>query len=176
MVISLRGPRVLPSDEWFKGVQRFAAREGLELHVSSQVRQDQERTLEIASRLNGIAHNFDDRNDIEHEEYLRGLYQRSRIVISDRLHVLILAALGGAVPCEIVPNPSPKVARHFSAVDINNISLDSAGQTSLEIEDFLDSINIRGEEVAAATSRANQKLNEISKSILDDVAMNSVSR
>ncbi|WP_455835208.1 hypothetical protein [Pseudarthrobacter siccitolerans] len=173
LTISLRGAREIPSDSWFEAVRDVAKLKGLDIVVVSQVRQDEKRSSEIALRLNGQMHNFEDRDDFEHEEYLRNIYSLSELVVSDRLHVLILAALGGATPCEIVPNPSGKIARHFETVGLPEISFDCAQADTAEIHNFLTGIVARRDEVSAQFRKAARDLAAIEDEIASTYAVTS---
>lgn len=161
LTISLRGAREMPSDAWYEALSSFAKAKNLEIAVVSQVRQDEERTSAIGHRLSGEIHNFDDRDDFEHEAHLRSIYSDSEVVLSDRLHVLILAALGGATPCEVVPNPSGKISSHFETVGLRGISWDCSGATMTEIWEFLTELFARREEVWDQFNLAAAKLKAI---------------
>ena len=110
LLLSLRGARALPSDAWFEAVTSVAAREGLRLTVASQVDEDEARSAELAERLGCELIPWGDDGDLSRERSRRLTYAESMAVVSDRLHVLLLAAQAGAVPVEVVEHPRPKVA------------------------------------------------------------------
>lgn len=170
LTISLRGARKMPSDAWFEAVSSFAKAKNLEVAVVSQVRQDEERTREIGRRLGGEIHNFEDRDDFDHEAHLRGVYTNSEVVLSDRLHVLILAALGGATPCEVVPNPSGKISSHFETVGLKRISWDCSIASTAEIFEFLMELADRRQEVTDRFNSAAKMLNTIELEIATNLA------
>lgn len=139
LVISLRGKRPLPSDEWFAAMAAFAHRQGLQITVLSQVDEDEDRTVEVAERLGAAIIRWGDGDgDLAREVERRNVYAEAHTVISDRLHVLLLAAKAGAAPREVVASPVAKVRTHFAVAHIESISLDTDGLTSDAIVDWLE--------------------------------------
>ncbi|WP_424346460.1 hypothetical protein [Kocuria sp. CH-021] len=165
LIVSLRGLRPSPSDAWLEGVRGFAQDLDLEITVVAQVRQDEIRTVELADALGGECVSFGDRDDLEQERLLRSVYRESVLVISDRLHVLILAALGGALPCEVVPAPSAKVRDHFAAAGIKEVSFDAEGGTADEVRAFLRSVYVRRTEILKGVEDAHRQLKKIESAL-----------
>lgn len=125
LIISMRGKRSFPSDEWIQIVRSIAGTLSLDIQVLSQVREDEVRSGEIARRVGGKFIPWGERSDLDQEVEVRANYERAALVISDRLHVLILAALAGAVPTEIADSPKSKVKEHFTQIGASNIVFDS---------------------------------------------------
>ncbi|MEV5071116.1 polysaccharide pyruvyl transferase family protein [Microbacterium sp. LMI12-1-1.1] len=113
LVVSLRGDRNLPADDWLDWIRKQASDHELEIVTVSQVARDNERTAELATRLSGKLILFEGRDHAEHESVVRDVYGRSKFVVSDRLHGLIVAASEGAIPIGWVPTSKGKVRRHF---------------------------------------------------------------
>jgi hypothetical protein len=171
LTISLRGLRDRPTSAWYDAVASFARSEGLEVHVASQVREDEERSEEIANRLGATYLAWGDRNDSEQEFAVRDLYERSRYVISDRMHVLVFAALAGSVPLEVVNRPVRKIRDHFSLIGIEGISFDTEGQNSRVIQAFLsDAASVQpsiATKIAAAQDSLRVEERMVRQAILD---------
>lgn len=138
LVLSLRVDRPLPDDAWFEAMRSVAEVRGLEIVALSQVAEDDSRSLEIAQRLASQALLWDGNRSLEQEERALSLYRRAEIVISDRLHVLVLALLEGAICYEIVPRPRTKVSDHLEVVGLSGISLDASGLSAADIVRWID--------------------------------------
>lgn len=119
LTVSLRGDRPFPDTEWWSWVVDLADRLGLELTTVVQVRRDEEYGLEAAARFGATAVTWPrDLDHAEQENRLRDVYGRSRVTVSDRLHVLVTAATEGSIPLAWVPSSKGKSRRHFDAVDL----------------------------------------------------------
>jgi hypothetical protein len=161
IVISLRGKRSYPPRAWFEGIENFARTQGLTLTVMSQVDEDEERSRELYESLDRRLTTFipwEGRSDLEQEVAVRALYENAAYVISDRLHVLILASIAGAQPVELVEKPNPKAAEHFDVVGIKGISLDITDKSALDVESFLNSQVGRQQEFASLLDAAWESL------------------
>lgn len=165
LVVSLRGPRPHPGAVWVEAVRAFAAREGLSVRTVVQVREDEQRSRELAEELAGEFDEWGDTDSVTHEERLRERYDRARLVISDRMHVLVLAAESGAVPVELVPGPTRKISEAFAAIGLADISLDSAGTDPETIGSFLRAQLTRSEEVRDRVRAAEARLAELEAEI-----------
>lgn len=162
LVVSLRGAREFPSDAWIAGVRRFAADRGLRIVVSAQVRGDESRAAELADALGGTDFGWGDTPDLVQEQRLMSLYERATLVVSDRLHVLILAAGRGAIPLELVPSPSGKVRAHFGWVGIHGVSVRSADMDAEEVVDALAEASARSPyELTAALASARAEVRHV---------------
>lgn len=120
---SFRGARPYPSQAVLDALRQIADEHGIRLVFGSQVRADESRNREIAESL-GVEHITWAATDRDQETELKAIYDRSKIVVSDRLHVLILAALRGAVPAEMVDAPQPKVRITFERIGIDGVSIE----------------------------------------------------
>jgi hypothetical protein len=120
--IVLRGDRPAPTREWNEWVVATCARLGLQPVVIVQVRQDIVRADEAARALDAELVPWPD--DVDHrtqEETIREVYRRSRIVIGDRLHGLIIGVTEGAVPIGWVESSRGKIARHFATIGMSEV-------------------------------------------------------
>ncbi|GEK21484.1 polysaccharide pyruvyl transferase family protein [Cellulomonas xylanilytica] len=117
LALSLRFDRPLPDARWFAWIEESAAALGLRLVVVSQVARDDGRGAEIAARIEADVEvvPWSSSDHRKQEDLVREVYSRSRLVVSDRLHVLVVACTEGAVPLGAVPSGTGKVRRHFDA-------------------------------------------------------------
>ncbi|GAA1982676.1 hypothetical protein [Microbacterium pumilum] len=127
LAVTLRGDRPIPGDEWFTAVTALADAKELELLAVSQVEVDTPLMREVGERLGaqliempaGISHTVQ-------EEVVRDVYRHSSIVISDRLHALVMGATEGAIPLGLADDGADKAARHFDVVGLTGVSVRTA--------------------------------------------------
>lgn len=139
MVVSLRddvevAPRPYPEEAWFEGIRAHAEAEGLELWVVTQVSVDNARSRRLAEQLGAKLLEWNQLDDYKAQENaLRALYRRTRIAASDRLHVIIAAFTEGAVPVGLQLDDSDKVSRHFAAIGIEDVAINTADMPAAEL-------------------------------------------
>ncbi|GAB3815836.1 hypothetical protein GCM10028820_14080 [Tessaracoccus terricola] len=144
LVVSLRGDRPFPSEAWQGGVRAYARQSGLEIVTVAQVLDDEARSIEMAERLGGRHVAWDDSSPRAQELSCTEEYGRARMVLSDRLHVLVLGVLAGAVPVELVAAPTGKLSKHFEAIGWRGVSKDASGMSESQIcEELSDSARPR---------------------------------
>ena len=163
LLVSMRGKRPFPTQSWIDGVRGFAAAAALNIVVCSQVDEDELRSAEIAAAFGrDIARHevWGTLSDLDQERRVRELYTRCALVVSDRLHVLILSAQAGAVPVELAADPKPKVRTHFATVGIEGISLNVAGVEPAEIIAFLKLQATRSKEISEKLDLARVALGD----------------
>jgi hypothetical protein len=161
LVISLRGPRAFPGDDWFEGVSAFARKHSLRIVALSQVREDEDRCRELVERFGedlATHEQWGDRSNLEHERVVREIYSRTLLSISDRLHVLIVSAREGAVPVELVARPTSKVTDHFGVIGYRGLSRDATSLDASAVNAFLAEQVDRTEELRSALSAAERVL------------------
>lgn len=169
-VISMRGKRALPSTKWFDGIEAVARERDVELVFISQVREDEARTRELCELFSerGLRTRlipWGNATDLEHEHITQTTYTGAQLVISDRLHVLILSACQGAVPIELTEHSPSKADEHFSAIGYTGLSFVT---TSAQTDDILRFVNIsmnRGSELRNLMSQASTRLDELSREV-----------
>jgi hypothetical protein len=136
LVVSMRsdlGVRPYPSSEWYDAIRLVAERYGLEIWTATQVQVDDERSRRLASVLGAHVLGWDGLGHDQQEARLRALYRRAVVVVSDRLHVLVAALTEGAVPAGLVLDSSGKIALHFAAAGMHDVSFPSAGLGTAEL-------------------------------------------
>src|SRR5690606_973720 len=95
-----------------------------------------------------------------HEKTVLDIYGRTRLVVSDRLHVLAIAGVNGASIAELAPQPSGKVSNHFAQVGLYDVSTDASIATVSEQCDFLSSRIDACSEQAEIFAEAQRKRDE----------------
>ncbi|WP_242086153.1 hypothetical protein [Microbacterium lacticum] len=158
LIVSLRGARALPDDAWFAAVRDAAASAGLRIRTVVQVREDETRARELADALGGVFEPWGDTDPVVQEDALRARYDRARLVVSDRMHVLVLAALSGAVPAELVPHPTGKITAAFESIGLRGLSLDAADGDAEAMREFLVGQLGRADEVRGRVAQAADEL------------------
>ena len=135
IALSYRGDRDQTSDMVLEAIGTYAREASCRLLVVTQVRRDGARSASLARRLKAELVAWpDDRSMADQELVIREVYRDCALVISDRLHALIVGMTEGAVPLCITDNGEPKVGRHLEAVgfDGSTIRAEDAGQTLVE--------------------------------------------
>lgn len=161
LIVSLRGARPSPDDAWVQAVRAVAASERLRIRTVVQVREDEQRARELADALGGQFEPWADTDAVAQETLLRERYDDARLVISDRMHVLVLAALSGAVPAELVAQPTRKISEAFDTIELHDISCDASSIDADEMQRFLHSQLDRRLEVRERVAGAERQLAEI---------------
>jgi glycosyltransferase involved in cell wall biosynthesis len=137
LVVSMRGDRTEPPEAWFTALKDFAAAERLNVIAVTQVERDDERSRLLAARLGGSTLPWGGQDHPGQERALRETYRHARLVVSDRLHVLIAASTEGAATAALQGDGSRKISRHFDAIGDHGVSLDSTTASREECERFL---------------------------------------
>lgn len=166
MAVSLRYDREYPSGEWLKGVREFARRAGLEIIVVTQVRRDGVRSKALARDLDAGLMDWGDESHLEQESRLRFLYRECRLIISDRLHVLIIGLTEGAVPLCCIPYDEVKVGRHFEAIELEGVSLCCRNMPAMELASLIEASYARLEANAPdRLKKAGESIQAVEKNV-----------
>jgi hypothetical protein len=158
LIVSMRADQPYPSARWLAAVRDTAARHGLAIRAVTQVLRDNDRSIRLAADLGGEAVGWDGTGHDEQEERLRQLYRRSVLAVSDRLHVLVGAVTEGAAPAALLMNSSDKIARHFAAAGIHDVSMITADLSSDELSARLEHLIGRRAGIQAQLSSARGDL------------------
>jgi hypothetical protein len=165
LVVSLRGDRPLPARAWMEGVQAFCGEVGLRPLVVTQVRRDAERNRELASLLDSGLIDWESEPHAAQERRLRTAYGRSALVLSDRLHVLIVALTEGAVPLCMLDRPEDKIGRHFDAIGYAEASIDVTSLSSGQVVQRLMAALGREAEAKMAKARATEMIADVGREL-----------
>ncbi|NQX35592.1 polysaccharide pyruvyl transferase family protein [Herbiconiux sp. VKM Ac-2851] len=167
LLVSYRGDRPTLADETVTAIRLFADQKGLKVAVVTQVGRDDERTAELAEQLGGTALLWEAGvTHAQQEEKLRILFRRAAVVVSDRLHVLIIGATEGAVPINLTDEPDIKVGRHFDAIGYEKLSILTVGSSSAELVSRMMEQSGRGSELGRAVERARDRVRALSAEAL----------
>jgi len=169
LLVSLRGARPMPSEAWLHAVRNTASAHGLRIRTVVQVREDETRARELAAALGGEFDAWGDTDSVTQEAQLRERYANAKLVVSDRMHVLVLAAIDGASPAELVPNPTGKITAAFATVGIHNITLDAENADAPEMQAFLDAQLTRADEITQHVETARQFLDDIERRMRETI-------
>ncbi|TFD91423.1 polysaccharide pyruvyl transferase family protein [Cryobacterium serini] len=169
LVVSMRSDLEYPSVAWLAGVRAVAADNGLQIWCVTQVLRDDNKCGQLAADLGGQALRWNGTGHDEQEQRLRDLYRRAALAVSDRLHVLVGALTEGAVPAALLVNAkSDKIARHFAAAGLHDVSIVSAGLTAAQIAARLQNLLGRRVAILAGLAEAQEELHTVRR-LLDQV-------
>lgn len=169
LAISMRGDRNLPSEKWFNSIYAFASDNNLKIVVVSQVKIDNERTIEIADRFNATSYIWSDNyTHNQQEEIVNKIYRKAKIAISDRLHVLIAAYTKGVIPVNISVEKSDKVQDHFDVLPIKNITLNEQDVDENRIYTFLNE-KLKNTFDVSKMNEASERLDTVKNEILAQI-------
>lgn len=162
VVISLRGDRPFPGPAWIDGVREAARALGCQLRIVVQVRRDLQRSIELAEHLGAALDVWPDEvGHLEQEDRLRKCYRSARLVISDRLHVLIVAATEGATPLCIIDHSENKIGRHFDAIGYDQASICTSSCSAAQISEMVHAAANRSDQILRCMQRAGARLAEV---------------
>jgi polysaccharide pyruvyl transferase WcaK-like protein len=160
--VSLRFDRDAPSEAWISRVRLIADRLMLEPVVVAQVKRDSERAEELAIALGGRAVPYRAGTHSGQEEVVRTEYRKMNFVLSDRLHVLIMAATEGAIPLAWCESTTGKIGRHFDVVGLTWVAdSDNADLDTLD----RDRLHEMRRDVARATGEAREALEAVATKV-----------
>lgn len=167
LVVSFRAdaevaPRPYPTPAVVEAVRRYAAEEGLTTWVVAQVSVDDERARRLAADLDAQVLGWPEPtgHDVQ-EARLRELYRRTRVVLSDRLHVVIAALTEGAAPVSLQLDASDKAARHLSTIGVHDVTVDATGLDADEVLGRVRTIAQRRTEAIDALLVARERLDAV---------------
>ncbi len=154
LVVSYRGDRQPLSEGTAAAIRTFAERNGLTVTVITQVARDSQRSKELHHDLGGDLLDWEVvAGHAAQEDRLREIYLETAVALSDRLHVLIVAATEGAVPVNLVAEPDAKVGRHFDAIGYTDMTVASEAKSTDQLVDALESQAARSAEIAERVER-----------------------
>lgn len=161
LVLSMRGDREDQSDQWIEAVEQFARTRGLTVWVVTQVHRDSTLSRRLAQRLGANLLDWNGLNHDAQERELRALYDRTDVVVSDRLHVLIAAFTHGAAPVGLLPYSSDKIERHFNAAGVSDVCVVVDGMDTASICAAMDEKTADRDRFQAGLVNARTKLRSV---------------
>lgn len=163
LVLSYRSDKPSLAPVVIDAVRQAALSRGLGITVVTQVGRDSARSVELAEQLDAQLVDWPEgRSHHDQEEMLRDVYRRSSIVLSDRLHVLIVAMTEGAVPLALSMGPNYKIGRHFDAIGYADVSVPVANDTdAASVEAAISSALARGPEASRLRVAAVRRIDDV---------------
>jgi hypothetical protein len=158
LAVSIRGDRPGPPPSWLTAAARWARGAGLEPVAVSQVRIDDDHARTAAAQMECEALTWGAETHLEQEQRVRDAYAGCAIVLSDRLHVLILAMIEGAVPACLLPVAEDKIDRHLQAAGYQGAAANVQGWPEARLGKALDHAMTRAPEAAAARLDAQERV------------------
>lgn len=133
LTVTMRGDRTPPSATWREAIAGAADELGLRLTIVTQVERDERLSEELASEWHGDYVRWEGRSHREQEREIRRVFAESALVVSDRLHALIVAISEGAGVASITDSPTDKIERHFAAAGIPIVVFDTRDRSAEDI-------------------------------------------
>lgn len=171
--VSMRADKFIPSNIFVGAVVEFAKANGLAVALVSQVRMDNSSCRELSVMFKDAGCEvaeflWSDRVvHAEQEAIVNEVYQKSFMVVSDRLHVLIAASNHGAIPICISSYLSDKVEKHFSVIDYGGLVYDFTRTTHRDLVSFMSHAAKRGDELNVKMSIARSKLRAVKGKVFE---------
>ncbi|MFF2371027.1 polysaccharide pyruvyl transferase family protein [Agromyces sp. NPDC058110] len=167
LAVSLRGDRPAPSERWVEAVRGLAHRLGLTPIVVVQVKRDATAAHDLAGRLDAEAAEWATDDHWAQELRVRDVYRRSRVVLSDRLHALVMGATEGAVPLGWCESSNEKIARHFDQIGASWVGADARDPTERLGELDRDRLDDLGVATVAIVDDARGQLADVGRRLAE---------
>lgn len=160
LVFAPRYNGIQPDDEWCAHFARAAAALNLRIVVASQIYRDNPVAEELARKWDAEAVLWDDSDHSRQERKLRLAYSDARIVVSERLHALVIGATEGAVPVALGTNRTDKALRTIVGAGLAPLCITPTSGYNVALE-TLTTASGQSVEVATGVRRARATLDEL---------------
>lgn len=168
IAVSYRGDCPLLPEPALSALRSVARHDARRLVVVTQVRRDAARSAELAASLGAELVSWPaERSLAEHEKILRTVYRDSALVVSDRLHALILGMTEGAVPLCLGQAGQRKIGRHLEAVGFHRSTVGVDDVASSALPDIIERQVERRDEALHATRVALSTLDELTEHLAE---------
>jgi polysaccharide pyruvyl transferase WcaK-like protein len=158
-----------PSDAWVDSVRAMSLRLNLQPIVVAQIERDGPLAQELADRLGCDALLWLDDNHARQEARLRETYRRSALVLSDRLHAVVIAATEGAVPIALSTGPMDKVSRTLEGAGILRTSVQRDLSDAAAANAVVDDALARRAEIMAAVVSSRERLEAVTAALRERI-------
>lgn len=153
-------------DAWVARLRELADALGLRPVVVVPVARDTAPAERLAARLGAECVGFTDGDHVRQEERLRDVYRRSRLVLGDRLHAVVMGATEGALPVGLTrparpQAPPDKVARTLEAAGITGTCVPRDLADVMATRSALVAALARRAEVMDAVVTARERLDQL---------------
>lgn len=163
LAVTMRGDRPAPTDAFVQSVRQVSEEWGLRPVVVNQVVRDLARSRELASSLDAeFLEPWEGGPHAEFEARIRDVYARSAVVVSDRLHALVLGFTEGAVPVGATQGSPEKLDRTFAGAGISGVSFDATALSREAMVERMRAIVGRRDELLATCASAREQLLSLS--------------
>jgi hypothetical protein len=165
LAVSLRFDRPAPGVVWVDVLRAVAREANLEVLAVPQVERDVPRARDLAAALGGKMLDWHGRDHAENEARVRVAYQGAKVVVSDRLHALIMGHTEGAVPVAFASGPVGKLRRTLATVGVHDVSFREREVDVAQGVDRFAAILDRQPELVARAQRAREGLEAVSAEV-----------
>ncbi|WP_187697850.1 MULTISPECIES: polysaccharide pyruvyl transferase family protein [Cellulomonas] len=159
-----------PDDAWAGRLRAVADALGLQPVVVVPVARDNDGAEVLAARLGAECVTFTGDDHPTQEERLRAVYRRSRFVLADRLHAVVIGATEGALPVGLTGAPHPdatpdKVARTLEGAGIAGTCVPRDLSGAQEVSASLAAVLARRPQVMRAVVTARERLERLADAL-----------
>jgi polysaccharide pyruvyl transferase WcaK-like protein len=161
LAVSLRFDRAAPGPVWFDVLRTVARDAGLRVVAVPQVERDIPRAREIAAELGGDVLEWDGHDHAVNEARVRAVYGESRLVVSDRLHAVIMGHTEGAVPIGFGTQSVSKLTRTLAPVGLRDVTF---SQDDVDVAEGARRVHAaleRHEEIVGYAAAARDRLDAL---------------
>jgi hypothetical protein len=141
LVASFRSDRRDLLESEVSALAEFARSHDCEVVIAPQVRRDGRAAELLAHRLGARYSAWTSQDHIGRETELRQLYRNARVVVSNRLHVLVAALTEGAAIAGMGVDVGNKVERHFRTAGIPEVTPYHLRTASSLVNHLVESVN-----------------------------------
>ena len=161
LAVSLRFDRAAPNAVWYDVVRTVAKEAGLRVVAVPQVERDVPRAREMAAELGGEVLEWEGHDHAVNEARVRAMYGRSRLVVSDRLHAVIMGHTEGAVPIGFGTQSVSKLERTLAPVGLHDVTFTQDGVDTTEGARRIHAALERHEEIVGLAAAARDRLDAL---------------
>ncbi|TNM61075.1 hypothetical protein FHN55_17860 [Streptomyces sp. NP160] len=154
-----------PSSEWAHEVAAAAGSLGLRPVFTAQIGRDGELASRLADAVGAEAMTWGSAHHGEMEARLRPLYRRSAVIVSDRLHGLVIAATEGASPLALSSGPLDKATRTLAAAGLSEASVQHSPTSGAAVARALEGAVGRRSRVVESVIAARRELDRLSDAV-----------
>lgn len=165
LAVSVRYNGRRPDDAWLGALRGLADSLGLDVVAVAQIERDGPLARELAAKLGGTALVWDGPDHFTQEQKLREVYQRSLLVVSDRLHAAVIGLTEGALPLVIADAGPSKAARTLDAVGIKGATIGWIMPDPAALERRASDVISRREPILRHVIEARAALQDLTRSI-----------
>lgn len=164
LVLSYRSDKPALTPALISALSEAARSRDLRIAVVTQVGRDSSRSQELAEAFGAELIDWPEgRSHGDQERLLRDVYRRAAIVLSDRLHVLIVAMTEGAVPLALSMGPNYKIGRHFDAIGYSDVSVPVADSDAGAVDEVIASALARRPEAQRLLAAAVRRIDDVAQ-------------